>query len=109
MLTRIEVRNVIFLAGRGTVVVGHVQSGAAHPGQVTMVLALGGTQDRRLEVSAVERLSSLEARGPAVGLVFRDPPPLNELKHALPPGSVLTLDEPEAVPAPSRGRRAKPA
>ena len=90
----IEVRNVIFLAGRGTVVVGHVRTGAARIGQLTAPLELGDAVGRRLEVSAVERLSSLEARGPGVGIVFRNPPHLNDLKHALPPGSILLLEEP---------------
>ena len=36
----------------------------------------------------------MEARGQAVGIVFRDPPPLNDLKRALPPGSILVLEDP---------------
>lgn len=90
----IEVRNVIFIAGRGTVVVGHVLTGTARVGQSTVPLVLGDETERRLEVSAVERLSSMEARGPGVGIVFRDPPHLNDLKSALPPGSMLVLEEP---------------
>ena len=90
----IEVRNVMFIAGRGTVVVGHARNGVARAGQVTEPLALGSAPVRRLEVSAVERLSSMEARGQGVGIVFRDPPPLNELKRVLPPGSILLLEDP---------------
>ena len=90
----IEVRNVMFIAGRGTVVVGHARNGVARAGQVTEPLALGSAAVRRLEVSAVERLSSMEARGQGVGIVLRDPPPLNELKRALPPGSILLLEDP---------------
>ena len=93
MSVEIEVRNVIFLAGRGTVVVGHVRTGAARAGQMTLPLALGDKAERRLEVSAVERLSSMEARGQAVGIAFRDPPALNDLKHVLPKGSILVLEE----------------
>jgi translation elongation factor EF-Tu-like GTPase len=94
MRVEIEVRNVMFIAGRGTVVVGHVLSGAACVGQTTAPLQLGGATERRLEVSAVERLSSMEARGQGVGIVFRDPPGLNDLKRALPPGSILVLEKP---------------
>ena len=94
MGAEIEVRNVIFLAGRGTVVVGHIRTGAAHAGQLTAPLWLGDAAERRLEVSAVERLSSMEARGQGVGIVFRNPPHLNDLKRALPPGSILVLEEP---------------
>ena len=102
MSVEIEVRNVIFLAGRGTVVVGHVLSGAARAGQTTELLDLGGAKPQRLEVSTVERLSSMEARGQAVGIVFRDPPPLHDLKRVLPPGNILVLEEPQETPA--RGR-----
>lgn len=89
----IEIRNVMFIAGRGTVVVGHVRTGAVRIGQVTAPLALGDSMARRLEVSAVERLSSMEAKGQGVGIIFRDPPRLNELKLVLPPGSVLVFEE----------------
>ena len=94
---QIEVRNVIFIAGRGTVVVGHVLTGTARVGQSTVPLILGEETERRLEVSAVERLSSMEARGPGVGIIFRNPPHLNDLKQALPPGSILELEDPGAA------------
>lgn len=97
MGAEIEVRNVMFIAGRGTVVVGHVRTGTARIGQLTEPLALGDAAGRRLEVSAVERLSSMEARGQGVGIVFRDPPPLNDLKSALPPGSIMVLEEPGGI------------
>ena len=93
MNTEIEVGNVIFLPGRGTVIVGHVLSGTARAGQVTAPLDLGGTAPRRLEVSVVERLSSMDARGQAVGIVFRDPPHLDDLRRSLPPGSILRLED----------------
>ena len=96
----IEVRSVFFIAGQGTVVVGHVLTGTARVGQLTAPLALGDDVERRLEVATVQRLSSMEARGQGVGIVFRDPPGLNELKLALPPGSMLELDAPDAPGAP---------
>ena len=99
MSAEVEIRNVIFLAGRGTVVVGHVVAGTAVAGQRTAPLALGRAPARRLDVSAVERLSSMEARGQAVGIVFRDPPPLNDLKQALPAGSILLLEDAGAAGA----------
>jgi len=90
----IEVHNAITIAGRGAVLIGHVRTGTARVGQVTAPLVLGHAAARRLEVSAVERLSSMQAGGPAVGLVFRNPPPLGDLRHALPVGSILVLEEP---------------
>ncbi len=93
MSAEIEVRSIIYLAGAGTVVVGHVRSGTAREGQFTTALALGDQPARRLEVSTVQRLSSMERNAQGVGLVFRDPPALNDLKFALPPGSMLQLED----------------
>ena len=42
----------------------------------------------------VERLSSMDRRGQAVGIAFRKPPDLNDLKRCLPVGSMLLLEEP---------------
>jgi translation elongation factor EF-Tu-like GTPase len=94
MSAEIDVRNAITILGRGAVLIGHVRTGAARIGQVTVPLVLGHQAARRLEVSAVERLSSMQASGTAVGLVFRDPPHLGDLKRALPAGSILVLEEP---------------
>ena len=94
MGAEIEVRNVIFIAGQGTVVVGHIRSGVARSGKISTAIELGGERARRLEVSAVERLASMVGRGQAVGIVFRNPPNLNDLKRALPPGSVFELEDP---------------
>lgn len=94
MGAEIEVHNAISLAGRGIVLMGHVRTGAVRIGQVTLPLALGHAAARRLEVSAVERLSSMDARGLAVGISFRDPPQLDDLKRTLPAGSILVLEEP---------------
>lgn len=94
MGAEIEIHNAMNIAGRGSVLLGHVRSGAPRTGQLTPPLALGQAAARRLEVSTVERLSSMEARGLAVGIGFRDPPALDELKQALPAGSILVLEEP---------------
>ena len=94
MGTEIEVHNAINIVGHGTVLIGFVRAGTARIGQVTTPLVLGAAAERRLEVSAVERLSSVQAGGPAVGLVFRDPPPLRDLQRALPAGSILLLEDP---------------
>lgn len=96
MGARIEVHNVITLGGRGAVLIGFVRAGTARVGQVTVALALGDAAERRLEVIAVERLSSMEPGGPPVGLVFRDPPPRDDLRRSLPAGSILVLEEPGA-------------
>jgi translation elongation factor EF-Tu-like GTPase len=94
MAAEIEVRNAINIAGRGIVLVGHVRTGMVRVGQVTLPLVLGQAVARRLEVSTVERLSSMEARGLAVGITFRNPPHLDDLKRTLPAGSILVLEEP---------------
>ena len=93
-MVRIEVSNVIFIAGSGTVVVGHVREGEARAGHVTAPLALEVTAARKLEVKSVERLSSLEGRRQAIGIVFHDPPNLNEMKRLFPPASILDLYDP---------------
>jgi len=91
----IEVHNVIAISGHGVVLIGYVRAGSARVGQVTRPLLFGHAAALRLEVSAVERLSSLETSDAAVGLVFRNPPRLDELKRALPQGSVLLLEQPD--------------
>ena len=90
----IEVHNVIALSGHGVVLIGHVRAGRALAGQVTRPLVLGQALAHRLEISSVERLSSLETSDAAVGLVFRNPPLLEELRRALPQGSFLLLETP---------------
>jgi translation elongation factor EF-Tu-like GTPase len=91
---QVEVSNAIYLAGRGVVIVGHVRAGTVRVGQLTAPLVLGAAAAQRLEVSVVERLSSMDALGQAVGIAFRKSPDLNDLKHSLPPGSILLLEEP---------------
>jgi translation elongation factor EF-Tu-like GTPase len=91
----IVVRNSINIAGRGIVLMGHVRAGTVRIGQMTVPLVLGNAAARRLEVSAVERLSSMEGHGPAVGIAFRNAPHLDDLKRTLPAGSILVLEEPK--------------
>jgi len=99
MGAEIEVHNVITLGDRGAVLIGFIRSGTVRIGLVTVPLALGDASRRRLEVIAVERLSSMEPGGPPVGLVFRNPPQRDELRRRLPAGSVLLLEEPTAPAA----------
>jgi translation elongation factor EF-Tu-like GTPase len=94
MSAQVEVRNSINIPGRGIVLVGHVRTGTVRVGQTTAPLVFGGAAARRLEVTAVDRLSSLEGSGTAVGIAFRNPPPLDDLRRTLPAGSLLTLEEP---------------
>ena len=94
MGAEIEVRNSMNIPGRGSVLMGHVRTGAVRAGQVTVPLALGHAAARRLEVSAVERLSAMEGAGPAVGVAFRNAPHLDDLRRTLPAGSILVLEEP---------------
>jgi len=101
MGTEINVHNSIRIVGRGVMLLGHVRSGTVRVGQVTEPLVLGHAPVQRLEVSAVERLSSVEGRSPAVGIAFRRPPHLDDLRRALPPGSVLVLEEPAEFPSQS--------
>ncbi|MEP7344353.1 MAG: hypothetical protein ABI877_03760 [Gemmatimonadaceae bacterium] len=105
MGAEIEVRNAIAVAAAGAVLIGYVRAGAAHVGQLTAPLTIGGAAPRRLEVKAVERLTSMEAGGAAVGLVFRNPPPLNDLRRALPPGTLLVLEDPAQNAAVEPGAR----
>jgi len=98
---QIEVSNTLFLAGRGVVVLGHVRAGTVRIGQLTAPLALGAAAAQRLEVSVVERLSSMDGQGQAVGIAFRKSPELNDLKRCLPAGSMLLLEEPGEAGAPS--------
>lgn len=94
MGAEIEVHNVITLGGRGAVLIGFVRAGAARIGQVTAPLVLGEAAERRLEVIGVERLSTMDAGSPPVGLVFRDPPYGGDLRRRFPAGSILVLEEP---------------
>ena len=91
---QIEVRSAMSISGRGAVLIGFVRSGAARVGQRCALLVPGGVSAYQLEVSSVERLSSMESANPAVGLVFSNPPPLEDLKLALPEGSILVLNDP---------------
>lgn len=91
---QIEVSNAMYLAGRGAVIVGHVCAGAVRVGQLSAPLALGGEAAQRLEVSVIERLSSMDGRAQAVGIAFRNPPQLDALKRCLPAGSMLVLEDP---------------
>src|SRR5712672_1189824 len=99
MATEIEVHNSINIPGRGIVLMGHVRTGTVRIGQVTVPLVLGDAAARRLEVSTVERLSPMEGPGPAGGIAFRNAPHLDDLRRALPPGSVLVLEEPDDLEA----------
>ncbi len=101
MSAEVEVRSVIFLGGQGTVVIGHTRLGVVEAGQVSVLLELGAAPPRRLEVSLVQKLTSMEGKAQAVGIVFRDPPALNDLKRLLPPGTVLELEDPPASGAAS--------
>ncbi len=92
--TKLEVHNSMNLSGRGAVLIGFIHAGTACVGQMTPPLTLGGKAARRLEVIAVERLSSMGLGKPAVGLIFKNPPPIEELKMAFPSGSIVTLDDP---------------
>ncbi|MBE0626798.1 MAG: hypothetical protein IH606_18520 [Burkholderiales bacterium] len=96
---QIEVSNVMFLAGRGAVIVGHVREGTVRIGQLSAPLAPGAAAAQRLEVSVIEHLSSMDRGGQAVGIAFRIAPDLNELKRRYPAGSLLVLEEPGAAGA----------
>lgn len=89
----IEVRNVINITGRGAVLIGYVRQGAPRIGQRTALLQVNAEAGRQLEVVAVEKLSSMEAGGQAIGLVFRRPPALEDLQRALPAGTRLMLED----------------
>ena len=93
MPAEIQVHNCMNLAGRGAVLIGFVRSGTPAEGQTLAPRMLGNKTTRRLEVTGVERLSSMGSGLPAVGLTFKSPPPLYELQLALPAGSVVELED----------------
>lgn len=90
----LEVRSAMSISGCGAVLIGFVHSGTARVGQRCALLVPGGVRAYQLEVRSVERLSSMESANPAVGLVFSKPPPLDDLKLALPEGAILVLLDP---------------
>lgn len=92
MPAELEVHNCMNLAGRGAVLLAFVRSGTPQAGQVTEPLTLAGVVHPGLEILAVEKLSSMGTSRPAVGLVFREPPRLDALRAALPPGTLLVLE-----------------
>ena len=83
------------IAGRGAALIGYVVAGTAKVGQRTPELVIGKAAARRLEVAAVERLSSMQAGPAAIGLVFRPSPSMQDLQVALPAGTTLQLSEPD--------------
>lgn len=93
MRAQLEVRNAVTIRGHGTVLIGYLRSGMASAGQVTVPLLLGDASERRLEVITVQRLTSADAGGSAIGLVFRHPPSLADLRSALPTGTLLILED----------------
>lgn len=95
MSTRIEVRNGITVAGRGAVLIGFVLEGTPRAGQRTPPFDFGDGAPRRLEVIAIQKLSSPDTGRSGVGLVFRDAPSLKALERALPGRSVITLEDPD--------------
>ena len=93
MGAELEVRNAVRIGGHGAVVIGYLRRGAARVGQLTVPLLLGDATERRLEVIAVQRLNSIDPGGQAVGLEFRHPPSLADLRSALPAGTLLVLED----------------
>jgi hypothetical protein len=93
MGAQLEVRNAVRIGAHGAVLIGYLRSGTALIGQVTEPLLLGDASERRLEVIAVQRLNSAEPGGQAIGLEFRNPPRLADLRSALPAGAILVLED----------------
>lgn len=94
MSAEIEVRNVFTIRGRGAVAIAYVRRGTVRVGQQTPALALGGTGDQTLTLAAVEALHAPGEGGDAIGVTFRERPSMEALQAALPPGTVLRLEEP---------------
>jgi hypothetical protein len=94
MGAEIEVRNVVAIVGHGAVLIGFVRSGKAAAGQVTRPLKIADAGEQTLVIKSVQRLSSTEGGGSAVGLVFVNGPPLEDLRRAVPTGSMLVLEGP---------------
>lgn len=97
MLTEVEVRNAINIKGRGAVLIAFARGALPHAGQLTPPLMFGAAEVRQLEVIRLERLTAMEVGGIAIGLVFKQPPSVADLKRALPQGSKLVLEDPQPV------------
>ncbi len=93
MVIEVEVRNVINLTGRGATVVAFARGALPKVGTFTPPLVFGAAAARQLEVSGVEKLSAMEVGGVSLGLFFKKPPTVAELKQAVPPGSRLALTD----------------
>ena len=102
MGAEVEVHNIMSIPGRGAVLLARVQSGSVQVGQLSVPIPLGKDVPQRLEVASIERLSSMEGRGAAVGIGFRNDPHPEYLRRRFPVGSILSLSDPESRPSPQR-------
>jgi hypothetical protein len=93
MTADIEVRNVFHMKGRGAVAIGYLRQGTARIGQQTTLLAAGTGPPRVLTLAAVEPVRAPDGGASALGLVFRERPSLDDLRAALPPGTVLQFED----------------
>ena len=93
MSAQIEAHNTMTLGSHGAALIGYVLSGSARAGQTLWMPAFDKVVARRLVISSVERLSSLERSVPAVGLIFVNPPRIADLTRGFPPGTVFTLED----------------
>ncbi len=89
----IEVRNVFPVKGRGAVVIGYLRQGTVRIGQQTPPLALGDGPPRVLTLAAVETMHAPEGGANALGLIFRERPPLEQLRAVLTPGTLLRVED----------------
>lgn len=93
MTGEVEVRNVFHVKGRGAVAIGYLRRGTVRAGQRTGPLVLEEGKTRVLTLEAVETMHAADGGIDALGLVFRERPSLDGLRAALPPGTVLRLQD----------------
>jgi hypothetical protein len=89
----VEVRSVFAVKGRGAVVIAYPRQGTVRVGQETQWPAQAGDAIAGLTVAAAEVVRSPDGGADAVGLVFHQRPPLEQLRLALPPGTRLRFQE----------------
>ena len=90
---------MVNVKGQGAVAIGYLRQGALRVGQQTQPLALGAGPHRVLTLAAVVPMHAPDGGPGAVGLVFRERPPLSELHLGLTPGTLLQFEDSTAPEA----------
>jgi len=106
MPARFEVKDVFQITGRGRVATGTILEGAVRVGMWVAVAGGSGALPP-LRVTSVEFADNVSTRESWIALVFRNAPPMDELRRLLPEGSILEEAEGPAGSEPG-GRASRP-